>query len=93
MKLTFSDYTEVTLDSSKYYRSLSGSFSLLTASDSVVSATITPKAGTNTIGASGNPFNEGHFNTVNATTVNSTNITGNVNSSGTTNKVYGAVFN
>ena len=95
LKVTFSDYSEITLDSSKYYRSLSGSFSLLTASDSVVSATITPKTGTNTIGTSGNRFNEGHFNSLYGTlTGNVTgNLTGNVNSQGTSNKVWGAVFN
>ncbi|HAN43011.1 MAG TPA: hypothetical protein DCP98_06245, partial [Sphaerochaeta sp.] len=70
-------------------------FSLLTASDSVVSATITPKTGTNTIGTSGNRFNEGHFNSLYGTlTGNVTgNLTGNVNSQGTSNKVWGAVFN
>ena len=95
LKVTFSDYSEITLDSSKYYRTLSGSFSLLTASDSVVSATITPKTGTNTIGTSGNRFNEGHFNSLYGTlTGNVTgNLTGNVNSQGTSNKVWGAVFN
>ena len=95
LKVTFSDYSEITLDSSKYYRTLSGSFSMLTASDSVVSATITPKTGTNTIGTSGNRFNEGHFNSLYGTlTGNVTgNLTGDVNSQGTSNKVWGAVFN
>jgi hypothetical protein len=91
LKVTFSDYSEITLDSTKYYRSMSGSFSLLTASDSVVSATITPKTGTNTIGTSGSKFNEGHFNNLYGTLTG--NVTGNVNSQGTSNKVWGAVFN
>ena len=98
LRVVFSDYSEILLDTSLYYRSMSGSFSLLTASDSVVSATITPKTGTNTVGAAGNPFNEGHFNTVNSntfngTTFNGTTFNGNVNSQGTSNKVWGAVFN
>ena len=55
---------EKTISTSEYYRSMSGTITLISVSDSVVSATITPKDSLQNIGASTDEWNEGWFKQV-----------------------------
>lgn len=84
---TTTDLAKYAVNTSNYYQAFSASFTVKTSVNSVQTVSITPKQSTNTIGTASNRFNEGNFVTVRG------NLTGNVNSSGTSYMVYGAVFN
>lgn len=66
LRIIFADpnIPEKTISTSEYYRSMSGTITLISASDSVVAATITPKDNLQNIGANGNQWNEGWFKKV-----------------------------
>lgn len=85
LRVVFSDNTSVILDSSIWYQSMSGSFSLITASDLVEIASMKPKTVTTNVGTNGNRFNEGYFNSLYTNSL--------TNSQSGTNTVWGAVFN
>ena len=67
----------------KGYYNITGTITVLLQTRGIATGNVIPVSTGKDVGEAGNPYNFGYFNNINA----------NINSSGTTNIVYGAVFN
>lgn len=92
--VTFTDtnYNKYVVDTNSYYYAFNASYSNKTTINSVSTVTVLPKNSASDIGSSDNRYQNGFFNNLSSNSI-AGNLNGNVNYSGTSNRVYGAVFN